>query len=527
MKSKSILYNVILVLLILVFLNLVSLSIFTRIDLSKGKIYSLSKASKKTVHELEDRLVIKAYFSKNLPGEYADSRRYTQDLLSEYQAYSRGKLRFEFIDPSDEETLKQEASKNQISPVPMRIIEKDKWEMREVYMGLAFLYQDKTESIPLIQSTQGLEYEITRMIKKITAQGLKKVAFFQPEEEIQPPTIQGMPSQSEEFSTIRQLIAESYELSTTDLSSKIDPSVQTLFFAGIKDSLGMDQLYNLDQFVMRGGNVLFFQDRVEADLQNQSAKLIESNLFDLLHHYGIQVKSNLVADAQCGQVQIQRMQGFFRMMTPLSYPYFPIVTNVNKDNLIVKNLDQLQMIFTSELDSTRVGENLEFEPLIFSSENSGEAKAPRFDISVNQFMQANLKQMFMDEPKVLAGIYSGSFRSYFADSDLYPDALTENSDAKILFVPDREFIEDAGAASVQGNLDFVLNAVDFMAAESTLIEIRSRETIFKPLKELDNTARKTVKWLNILLPSILLIVFGMIRYRNELKRRKIIGELYE
>jgi len=68
--------NLIIFIAIIVFLNLVSITIFTRMDLSKGKIYSLSKSSKEAVRNLEDRLVVKAYFSKNLPGEFADARRF-------------------------------------------------------------------------------------------------------------------------------------------------------------------------------------------------------------------------------------------------------------------------------------------------------------------------------------------------------------------------------------------------------------------------------------------------------------------
>jgi len=180
-SKKSIITNLVIFVAILILVNLVSLSIFTRIDLSKGKVYSLSKASKQVAKNLEDRLVIKAYFSKNLPGEYADARRYTEDLLAEYQAYSKGRLRFEFLDPSDEDGLKEEAGKNQIYPVQMRVVENDKLEIREVYLGLAFLFQDKTESIPLVQNTRGLEYDITKLIKKITAQGYcrnKKYVYY-------------------------------------------------------------------------------------------------------------------------------------------------------------------------------------------------------------------------------------------------------------------------------------------------------------------------------------------------------------
>jgi ABC-type uncharacterized transport system involved in gliding motility auxiliary subunit len=76
-------------------------------------------------------------------------------------------------------------------------------------------------------------------------------------------------------------------------------------------------------------------------------------------------------------------------------------------------------------------------------------------------------------------------------------------------------------------LDFVQNAVDYLASESALIEIRSRGTEYRPLKEIPTSARKIVKWINILLPSLLLIIFGILHYRAELKRRKYIGELYE
>ncbi|KQC07543.1 MAG: hypothetical protein APR54_00845 [Candidatus Cloacimonas sp. SDB] len=527
MKKNTIVTNLIIFIAIVIFLNLVSLSIFTRLDLSKGKIYSLSKASKQVARDLDDRLVIKAYFSKNLPGEYADARRYTQDLLSEYQAYSRGKLRFEFIDPSDEATLKEEAGKNQIFPVQMRVVENDKLEIREVYLGLAFLYRDKTESIPLVQNTRGLEYDITKLIKKITAQGMKKLAFFQSQPLNEMAAMQGQQNPGDIHSTVRQLLADSYEVSVIDLQDPVESAVSILVFSGTEDSLSTEQLYNLDQYIMSGRNIIFFQDRITTDIQTQQAALIESNLFQLLRNYGIFLKSNLVTDAQCGQVQVQRQQGMFRFMTPVNYPFFPVINNVNKQNMIVKNLEQMQLIFASELDTLRLTEGLTFEPLLFTSDNSGEVKAPQLDISVGNYMNINLKNILLEGPKVVSGIYTGRINSFFADNELYPDVIPFTESAAILVVTDADFIQDNGGAGVKGNLDFVLNAVDYMASESTLIEIRARETEFKPLKEISNTGRKIVKWANILLPSLLLILIGIIRYRKEIKRRKFLGELYE
>jgi gliding-associated putative ABC transporter substrate-binding component GldG len=526
MQNKN--FNLIIFIAIIVFINLVSLSVFTRLDFSKGNIYSLADASKKAVDNLEDRLVVKAYFSENLPGEYADAKRYTKDILAEYQAYSHGKFSYEFLDPANEQELKQEARKNQIFPVSMRVVENDKLEIREVYMGLAFMYQGKTESIPVIENTRGLEYDVTSKIKKITSQGLKKLAFFQTDN-LDTPTMPQMQQRNpnDKLSTVRQLLSESYELQKTDLSEKIDSDTDVLVFTGVKDSLTTQQLYNFDQFVMSGGNVVVFQDRVEVNMQQQQASMVRSNIFGLLQHYGISIKNNLVTDAQCGQIQVQRQQGIFRMATPVEYPLFPMITNVNEDNLIVKNLDQMQMIYASEIDTTRVGSGLQVTPLLFTSDNSGEIKGPRYNININQYMQADLKQMFQEAPKVVAAIYNGSLHSYFADNAEYPEAKKSVESASIIVLPDSQFMTDDAGAGAQPNLDFVQNSVDYLASESTLIEIRSRGSEFRPLQEISASARKAVKWINILLPSLLLIIFGILHYRAELKRRKYIGELYE
>lgn len=523
--KRNIWTNTIIFVAIIIFLNLVSVSMFTRIDFTKGKIYALAKSSKTAVRNLEDRLVIKAYFSKNLPGEYADTRRLVQDKLADYQAYSKGKLKYEFIDPASEEELKQEAQQNGIFPASMRVIENDKFEVREVYMGLVFHFQGKKESIPLIQDTRGLEYDITKTIKKITSAGLKKVALF-PVQPQAPEQMQGYPQQQQmqgNYTTIRQLISDNYELSETDLDKEL-LDVEALIFTGIEDSLTNEQLYHLDQYLMTGGKVVMFQDRIKADLQTQTAEPIRSNLFNLLESYGIKIKTNLVADTECGQINIQQQRGFFRMNKPVSYPFLPLVNNVNKENMMVKNVELMQLVFASEIDTTSA---LNYEPLLFTSEKSGLVSFPQLDIGVQKYMNTNLEGMFNEGPFNIGGIFTGHFKSFFAGSSEYPEAIPETTEAEIIVIPDSDFIKDSGAASMKGNSEFALNAVDYLAAESTLIEIRSREVEYKPLKEISSGAKKFIRWLNILLPSILLIVIGILRYQKELQKRKYIGELYE
>jgi len=151
----------------LLLLNLIARDIFDRYDLTDNKMYSLSSSSKSIVSKVDDFLTMKVYFSDNLPGEYGNNRRYLQDILEEYAAYSNGNIHFEFFRPDDDEKMQEDAQKSGIQPVQLQVIENDALEVKRVYMGMVFLYEDEREIIPVIQTTTGLEYDITTKIKKL------------------------------------------------------------------------------------------------------------------------------------------------------------------------------------------------------------------------------------------------------------------------------------------------------------------------------------------------------------------------
>ena len=95
-------------------------------------MYSLSSSSQSVISKIDDLMTIKVYFSNDLPGNYANNRRYLQDILEEYIAYSKGNLRFEFIDPSSDEDMQLAAQQAGIQPVQLQVIENDKVEVKRV-----------------------------------------------------------------------------------------------------------------------------------------------------------------------------------------------------------------------------------------------------------------------------------------------------------------------------------------------------------------------------------------------------------
>ncbi len=160
---------------ILVFVNVISINIFYRFDLTGNKIYTLSDASKNLVKNLDDKFVVKSYFTDNLPSPYNNTRRYLKEILDDYRNYSNGNFQYEIISPSDEAELQKDAEQYGIQPVQVQTFKNDRAEAMKAYMGLVFLYGGKQETLPFIGNTQNLEYDITGVIKRMTEKELKKV----------------------------------------------------------------------------------------------------------------------------------------------------------------------------------------------------------------------------------------------------------------------------------------------------------------------------------------------------------------
>ena len=182
--KKSVIVPGMLLIVILFLLNGISRNYFFRWDLTDNDMYSLSTASESVVEHVDDLLTMKVYFSDDLPGEYANNRRYLQDILEEYEALSDGNIRFEFFRPEDNKDIEQEAQKAGIMPVQMQVIENDKMEVKRVLMGMVILYEDKKEVLPVIQTTTGLEYEITTRIKKLVETNKPTVGIAQVEGQV-------------------------------------------------------------------------------------------------------------------------------------------------------------------------------------------------------------------------------------------------------------------------------------------------------------------------------------------------------
>ena len=157
--------SVLMIIGILVAINLISYQIFHRFDLTESNDYSISKTSKTMLKNLDDVVDVKLCFSRELPSNFINIRQEVKDILDEYKNYSNGKIKIEEIFPEDNPETEKKMQQLGIPKLQFNVVEQDKFQAIGGYAGLAIYFEDKKEVIPVIQTSQNLEYEITTIIK--------------------------------------------------------------------------------------------------------------------------------------------------------------------------------------------------------------------------------------------------------------------------------------------------------------------------------------------------------------------------
>ncbi len=252
--STNFLFFVLIIVGFLVLINFLAMRHFGRLDLTQNKLYTLSDSSINVASTLDDIVKVTCYFSKNLPSYVMPLKQQVSDILDEYRAYAKGNIQIEFLDPTEDPALAQKLRFMGIPQVQLNIMEKDQASATNVYMGVAVSYEDKQEVIPFVKDVNNLEYEITSSILKVTRKEKKTVGFLTGHEEH---SIYG------DYQTVHKALTREYEVEEVNLSSgqPVPDHINVLVVAGPTRLTEQDK-YAIDQYIMKGGKVVFLIDIV-------------------------------------------------------------------------------------------------------------------------------------------------------------------------------------------------------------------------------------------------------------------------
>lgn len=253
MKSNR-LVSLLLIVGILFLVNLLSRQFFLRLDITHGKQYTLSKATKDILRDLADPVTVSAYFSKDLPSEVLKNKRDFQELLIEYSNRSKGNVDYEFISPNEDPTIEQELMQKGINPVMIQVREKDQAKSQKVFMGAVVSLGESEEVIPLITPGAAMEYAMTTSIKKLSTADKPYVGIIQGHGE---PNIQ-------ELSQLYQSLSILYNVETINLNTEaeIAPRYKTVALIRPTDTIPPEDFFKLNNYLSRGGNLVVAYNKV-------------------------------------------------------------------------------------------------------------------------------------------------------------------------------------------------------------------------------------------------------------------------
>jgi gliding-associated putative ABC transporter substrate-binding component GldG len=538
--SKILKNNIILILSIIA-LNILGFWVYFRADLTADKRYSISESSKNLLKNLSDEVIIKVYLDgEGLPGGFERLKRAVKETLVEFKYFGKDNIDYQFINPydgSEEErnTLFKQLVEKGMQPTNIFAKEDGKKVENLVFPYATIWYQSKEVPVLLLksnlaqdsqtklnQSYENVEYELATAILKLTNTKKKKVGLLSEFTNLQPINFAGLINTLQEY----------YDLYIID--SKKSPS-----FAGLdalivpKPDKPVDDSTKakIDQYIMNGGRVLFFVDGLKVDsvgLEGSFAQPLDVNLDDMLFKYGVRINKNIVKDGLNAAIipMVVGNMGDKPNIQPMPYRYFPLINNFS-NSLITKNIDMVYTKFTASIDPVNGNDGLKKTPLLLTSQYTKVLNAPAL-ITYNEARTDTDEMEYQNGVKTVAYLIEGTFKSILQKSFTNSEIKTTSVPTKILVCSDGDIIVneidrktgnpypmgfDRFSQHQYGNQDFVINTLNYLLDEQGLISAKSKSVGLRPLDKLKISNQKT-KWqlINIVLPLILLVVFGLLRF---------------
>ena len=508
-------------------INIVANRFFGRVDLTEDGLYKLSDSSHEVVKNLPDKLIVRAYISGSLPPPINAYGRYVRDLLDEYKNASDGKFVWEAIDPlegtkEERDAKKEEMKKYKIQPITLEVSKEAKVEISgDNYLGIAFVYgSEDIQAIPQITQTEGIEYSITSIIKKLTQNKKKKIGLLSSEGEL---------SAQQGLQLVHRVVQD-FELKPLDLTKETPgDDLDALLVIGPRKAFNDKAKHDIDAFLMKGKSVAFFVDGMVIETPNQMQMQLpgmdqpkigranDVNLNDQLEKYGVKVGADMILDDQntIGLVQVGQ-QDF-----PANHPVFVAIkqSGLASDSPITGHMKALIDPFASSVElvgALKEGKEPDVKALALFSSSAHSWKQSGFFLFNPQ---AEPQRTTEAGPFPLAFTIEGKIKSAYGEA-------SAPAGTRLLVVGDSDMLNDQHLRAMQvvpayrSNLLFFLNTLDWLTHDEVLIALRAKGMAQRPLTVTYDGTVKTWVALNVVGIPALLIVFGLILWRVRTARRR-------
>lgn len=474
---------------LVIVVNLAGSRIRGRIDLTSENLYTLSAGTRDILRDLDDLVQIKLFASSELPPEIQLQLRDVRDLLSDMRRASNGNLLVTEIDPGADEEAAQEASELGIFPVEFNVLRDDNFEVRQGWYGFAIVYADENEVTPLIQRTDDLEFRIASQIRRMTTDARPGIAF-----------VSGFGAKSVfQIPGLQESLADRYSIRNVDFENDTTATIsrdstEVVVIAGATQPMGESVLPEVRDFIDNGGAALLLIEPVLLDAQSPVPAPSMSGVEGLIEDRGLTLVPGLVVDLAASERVSLGRQGAFSVVAP--YPLWPI-TMPSGDHAVTNGLNSLTLGWGAALTWAE-GHN-DIVPLWETTE-AGAINPMSAPILPDQ------EWFFTEEEQGVQVVAAAVLPS------------GEDTRGRLIVVGDASFAEPQYVQANQNNLLFLANAIDWLAQDEALINIRSKNRAPPSLVFESDGAQSFLKWSNLLGIPLLIVLLGFVRVTGRRRR---------
>jgi gliding-associated putative ABC transporter substrate-binding component GldG len=540
------------IIIILVAINFFASVIHKRIDLTNEKRFTISSPVKKILHSLNDVVEVDLFLEGNMPSGFKKLSSSAQELLAEFKEYSSGKIHYRLISPDDQmpgttRTYADTLSSLGIIPINLKVQLKAGEQSQYIYPAALVHYKNKMLPVNLYSGTKTiitppelnsaealLEYKFADAVYKITGDHKAVVAYS---------VGNGEPTGMNVYDLVENVLKKNYSLFTINIAK--EPVIPDTFgiLMIVKPTVPFtdEEKLKIDQYVMRGGKVLWFVDRLNAEMDSLQIKnqVIaydrNLNIEDLLFKYGVRINPDLLMDLQCDFLPFS-VNGKDQFEF-LHWNYFPLFES-KQNSVINKNVGLVAGRFVNSIDTVDAP-LIKKTILLSSSPNARTIETPAL-ISGDENRNAPEDAAFKKKDIPAGVLLEGKFTSLYKNrvSQAVMDSLmqfntpflTQNvNDNKMIVIADGDIVLNnalQGSPLPMGmnsytvetqyqyqfaNKEFVENCLEYLINNAGLIEARAKDYTLRLIDPKKSADEKT-KWqlINLALPVSLVILFGTI-----------------
>ncbi|MFN8249135.1 MAG: gliding motility-associated ABC transporter substrate-binding protein GldG [Ferruginibacter sp.] len=549
-KGKSRLWLVLTV-AVLAALNWLASLYHTRIDLTNEKRFTLSGSTKKILKGLDDLVEVKVFLKGDFPSGFKKLANSTEETLQEFKEVAGKNLKYEFVSPDDVMEGTQVKWGDTLSsmglyPINLKSQLKAGEQQQLVYPVALVRYKEKVAPVKLyngipnigrqeINSAEAMmEYQLADGIYKLSEHEKPMIAYS---------FGNGEPQDARVYDLVENLLKNDYNLKMVNLNTiplLTDTFKLLMIVKPTRPFSDMEKL-RLDQYVIHGGKLLMFVDKLDAEMDSLRIKNEvvaydrELGLNDLLFKYGVRINNDLVMDLQSDKLPFDvNGNGQYEF---LSWNYFPVFAS-KSDHAVNRNLGFISGRFVNSVDTIEA-EGIKKTILLSSSANARKISAPAI-ISGKENVNAPEDDKFKTADIPVAVLLEGKFISMFRNrlSQALNDSLTSYGEAfqpeslvnnKMIIAADGDIVLNSVAKNEPlpmgtnpftygsqyeyrfANRDFVQNCLDYLIDQSGLSDAKAKDYTLRLLDSKKLKEQKT-NWqlINIAAPILIVIFFAFI-----------------